>query len=124
MDAEPTTIAVPTRDGRSLETIVAGPDDGTVLVFHHGSPGAAASYAPFTKACAERDIRLVLYSRPGFGGSTMSVLSFSINAAACVSAIFCISAGDGIWGGAVAFPMAGAELMAASVTGVAGLCDP
>ena len=31
-------------DGRTLEALVTGPEDGTLLVFHHGSPGAAVPH--------------------------------------------------------------------------------
>jgi pimeloyl-ACP methyl ester carboxylesterase len=41
-----------------------------LLVFHHGSPGAAVTFAALARAAAERGIRLVTYSRPGFGEST------------------------------------------------------
>jgi pimeloyl-ACP methyl ester carboxylesterase len=57
-------------DGRTLEAISEGDPDGTLLVFHHGSPGAAVPFAAFDEAAAERGIRLVTYSRPGFGSST------------------------------------------------------
>jgi pimeloyl-ACP methyl ester carboxylesterase len=57
-------------DGRALEAVVEGDPDGTLLVFHHGSPAAAVPFAPFDRAAAERGIRLVTYSRPGFGDST------------------------------------------------------
>lgn len=30
-------------DGRSLDLRITGPDDGDVLVFFHGTPGAAVS---------------------------------------------------------------------------------
>jgi pimeloyl-ACP methyl ester carboxylesterase len=57
-------------DGRVLEARVTGPADGALLVFHHGSPGAAVPFPTLENAAAERGIRLVQYSRPGFGGST------------------------------------------------------
>jgi pimeloyl-ACP methyl ester carboxylesterase len=57
-------------DGRVLEARVVGPDEGTVLLFHHGSPGAAVPFPPLEDAAAERGIRLVQYSRPGFSGSS------------------------------------------------------
>jgi pimeloyl-ACP methyl ester carboxylesterase len=57
-------------DGRSLEAVVQGAEEGTLVVFHHGSPGAAESFEPFHRAAAERRIVLAFYSRPGFGEST------------------------------------------------------
>lgn len=61
-------IALP--DGRTLEALEEGTSDGALLVFHHGSPGAAVPFEAFDEAAAERGVRLVTHSRPGFGGST------------------------------------------------------
>jgi pimeloyl-ACP methyl ester carboxylesterase len=63
-------LSVPLPDGRKLEAVAEGDEGGTLLIFHHGSPGAAVSYAPFDRAAAERGIRLVTMSRAGFGGSS------------------------------------------------------
>lgn len=57
-------------DGRLLEALVSGPEDGPLLVFHHGSPGAAVPFPTLEDAAADRGIRVAQYSRPGFGGST------------------------------------------------------
>jgi len=57
-------------DGRTLEAVDEGDPDGTVVVFHHGSPGAAVPFEPFDRAAAERGIRLVTISRAGFGDSS------------------------------------------------------
>jgi pimeloyl-ACP methyl ester carboxylesterase len=57
-------------DGRVLEVVVDGPDDGTLLVFHHGSPAAAVRWEALSGVCAEHHLRLAIYSRPGFGEST------------------------------------------------------
>jgi pimeloyl-ACP methyl ester carboxylesterase len=65
---EPTRIELP--DGRALDAYLAGPEDGTPLVSHHGTPGAGLPFAPFVQAAAERGMRWVSYSRPGYGGSS------------------------------------------------------
>jgi pimeloyl-ACP methyl ester carboxylesterase len=70
-----------------LEAIVQGADEGTLLVFHHGSPGAAVPFAPFDRAAAERGIVLALYSRPGFGESTRHEGRSVASAAADVAAL-------------------------------------
>jgi pimeloyl-ACP methyl ester carboxylesterase len=57
-------------DGRTLEAVEEGDPDGTLVVFHHGSPGAAVPFEPFGRAAAERRIRLVTISRAGFGDSS------------------------------------------------------
>ena len=78
------TLALP--DGRTLEAVDEGDPDGTLLLFHHGSPGAAVSFEPFDRAAAERGIRLVTLSRAGFGDSSRhegrSVASAAADAAA------------------------------------------
>jgi len=58
------------KTGRVLDVAVAGPEDGTPLVFHHGGPGARMLFEPFIEATVTRGLRYVSYSRPGFGGST------------------------------------------------------
>jgi pimeloyl-ACP methyl ester carboxylesterase len=63
-------VRIPPADGRTLEALVSGPEDGTPFVFHHGSPGAALRFPALVAETAERGLRLVTYSRPGFGGST------------------------------------------------------
>jgi pimeloyl-ACP methyl ester carboxylesterase len=64
---EPTRFEL--SDGRALDVYLAGPDDGTPLVSHHGTPGAGLPFGPFVQAAAERGLRWVSYSRPGYGGS-------------------------------------------------------
>ncbi len=57
-------------DGRILEIYDGGAPDGTPLIFHFGTPSSGEPYAPFEERAAERDIRLLTYSRAGYGGST------------------------------------------------------
>jgi len=57
-------------DGRQLEFRAAGPEDGEVLLFHHGTPGAGLPFIPMAEAAAKRGLRTVMYSRPGYGTST------------------------------------------------------
>ena len=66
----PRVLTVALADGRTIEAVEEGVDHGTLLIFHHGSPGAAVPYEPFDRAAAERGIRLVTMSRAGFGGSS------------------------------------------------------
>jgi pimeloyl-ACP methyl ester carboxylesterase len=56
--------------GRSLEVSVSGPQQATPLVLHHGTPSERTQYPPFAQAAAARGLRLVTYSRPGYGGSS------------------------------------------------------
>lgn len=64
------TRLVPTPDGRDLEVLVTGPEDGLPLVFHHGTPQAAVPFGILERPAAERGLRTVSYSRPGYGRST------------------------------------------------------
>jgi pimeloyl-ACP methyl ester carboxylesterase len=64
------SFAVGLADGRSLEVSVSGPARATPLVFHHGTPSDRTQYRPFAEAAAVRGLRLVSYSRPGYGGSS------------------------------------------------------
>src|SRR5213083_1680329 len=57
-------------DGRCLEFVAGGPESGTPLVVHHGTPSAAVLFGPMVDAAARRGLRTVVYSRPGYGGST------------------------------------------------------
>jgi pimeloyl-ACP methyl ester carboxylesterase len=57
-------------DGRALEVVVQGDPDGQLLIFHHGSPGAAVPFEPFDRAAAERGIAIAFPSRAGFGRSS------------------------------------------------------
>jgi pimeloyl-ACP methyl ester carboxylesterase len=61
---------VRTPDGRSLEVLTGGDPDGFPLLFHGGSPSAALAYEPTDRAAREAGLRLITYSRPGYGDST------------------------------------------------------
>jgi len=63
-------MTVRTDDGRDLEILVTGPSDGLPLVFHLGAPSAAVDVRQITGPAAERGLRTVIYSRPGYAGST------------------------------------------------------
>lgn len=62
------TVATP--DGRDLDVLVSGPEDGLPLVFHHGTPGSAAVLHFLERAAHAQGLRLVSFSRPGYGSST------------------------------------------------------
>ena len=78
-------------DGRQLEVRTAGPDDGEVMLFHHGTPGAGLPFAPLVKAAAAKGLRTVMYSRPGYGTSTpqpgRKVIDAASDAARVVEAV-------------------------------------
>jgi pimeloyl-ACP methyl ester carboxylesterase len=64
------TLSVPTPDGRTLEVLVAGPEDGMPLVSHHGTPTGVVRDPKLEGPAAERGLRTIAYSRPGYGEST------------------------------------------------------
>ena len=67
---DPQQHSITAAHDRVLEVLTAGPIDGVPLVFHTGSPFGAALFPPLTQAASEHGLRVVHYSRPGFGRST------------------------------------------------------
>ena len=65
---EPIPVATP--DGRSLDVYLAGPEDGEILLFHDGSPGTGHPTSKLVAAAADRNLRYVSFSRPGYAGSS------------------------------------------------------
>jgi pimeloyl-ACP methyl ester carboxylesterase len=61
------TVAV---DGRTLDIYVDGPEDAVPLLFHNGTPSSGQLYAPFVEAASQRGLRMVSFSRAGYGSST------------------------------------------------------
>lgn len=57
-------------DGGLLDIRVSGPEDGTPLVMHHGTPGSLVPFSAVEDAVHRKGLRLVTYSRAGYGGST------------------------------------------------------
>ncbi len=57
-------------DGRLLHIQVSGPEGAVPLVFHHGTPGSVTQLRMMQSATAKRSLRLVTYSRAGYGDST------------------------------------------------------
>lgn len=57
-------------DGRTLEILTGGAPDGFPWLFHGGSPSAVVEFAPLDDAARAAGLRLISYSRPGYGTST------------------------------------------------------
>jgi len=70
MSFEPHWQVIRTPDGRDLEVVSAGPDDGRCLVWHSGTPSAAGIFAPALAQAVKRGLRFVTFSRPGYATST------------------------------------------------------
>jgi pimeloyl-ACP methyl ester carboxylesterase len=56
--------------GRRLEVAEGGDPGGVPVVVHHGSPGAALLHPEWEPSAAAEGLRLVIYSRAGYGRST------------------------------------------------------
>jgi pimeloyl-ACP methyl ester carboxylesterase len=125
------TRVLATADGRQLEVLSTGPEDGLVLLFHNGTPGGLVAFPDMAAAAAGRRLRTVMYARPGYGDSTARPGRRIADAAADVAAVL-----DGLgarqfvtvgWSGggphalACAALLPGRCLAAASLAGVAPL---
>ncbi len=66
---KPEARSISAGNGRVLEVLIAGPSGGLPLFSFHGTPGAAATFDPLVDIGAERNLRHIVYSRPGYGGS-------------------------------------------------------
>jgi len=128
-DQDPARLTVQRPDGRSLEVLMTGPADGLPVVYHHGTPGGLAACQPMLDAAAERDLRIVLYGRPGYGESAPRPGRTVADAAGDVAAILDeIGARQFVtvgWSGGGPHALACAQLLperclaAASLSGVA-----
>lgn len=63
-------LDVPAPDGRTLEVLLGGDADGFPWLFHCGSPSAVAPYERLDGGARAAGLRLVTFSRPGYGRST------------------------------------------------------
>lgn len=85
-------LTVNAADGRVLDVTVEGPEDGRLLLSHHGTPGGGHEiYRPQADAAAKRGVRIAAYARPGYAGSERdegrSVASCAADAAAIADAL-------------------------------------
>jgi pimeloyl-ACP methyl ester carboxylesterase len=126
------TVAV--SGDRVLEVLVSGPDDGLPLVLHTGTPSGLVEFGPITDAASARGLRTVLYTRPGYGGSTPQPGRRVADAAGDVAAILGSLGADEFltagWSGGGPHALACAALLpvrclaAASIAGVAPYDSP
>ncbi|WP_246456131.1 alpha/beta fold hydrolase [Nocardioides mesophilus] len=63
-------LTVPTPDGRTLEVLTFGEPGGFPLLYHSGHPSAAVHDPLIDRAARANGLRVVTYSRPGYGSST------------------------------------------------------
>ncbi|MHB1596337.1 MAG: alpha/beta fold hydrolase [Streptosporangiaceae bacterium] len=123
------TFRIRTPYGRALHVLTAGPADGLPLVYHSGTPSGLVPFEPMVKAAARLGLRLVTYTRPGYGESDPQPGRRVADAAADVSTILdqlgagrCVTVG---WSGggphalATGALLGGRCLAAATIAGVA-----
>ena len=66
----PPTAELPCSDGRFLRYCVYGPADGFPVVWHVGSPSTRWKRPDLIEAMQHSKLRMLVYDRPGYGGST------------------------------------------------------
>jgi pimeloyl-ACP methyl ester carboxylesterase len=74
-------------DGRQLGYASSGPPDGRPLVLHHGSPSSRLQRVWPPTFCADHNVLLVTYDRPGDGRSDPQPGRRVVDAAADVAAL-------------------------------------
>jgi pimeloyl-ACP methyl ester carboxylesterase len=57
-------------DGRALDIEMSAPADGFPFVFLHGTPGSCTQFRSMQRAAHDRGLRLITFSRAGYGAST------------------------------------------------------
>ncbi len=109
-------------DGRDLDLEVSGPEDGIPLVFHHGTPGSVRQFRAIQRAAHDRGLRLVTFSRPGYGASTRQPGRRVVDAVADVAAVLthlgaprCLVAG---WSGGGPHALATGSRLPEQVAGI------
>jgi pimeloyl-ACP methyl ester carboxylesterase len=68
MPTATSTMTMP--DGRQLEYLVTGSPSGPAVLFHTGTPGSTVDFSGVTGAASALGLRVIGYSRPGYGRST------------------------------------------------------
>lgn len=109
-------------DGRSLDLDVSGPEEGIPLIFHHGTPGSVGQFRAIQRAAHHRGLRLVTFSRAGYGASTRQPGRRIVDVAADVDAVLahlgaprCIVAG---WSGGGPHALATGARLREQVAGI------
>lgn len=61
---------IPMPDGRDIDVLTTGPQDGFPLLVHGGTPSGLVVDTKLAAAARDRGLRFVLTARPGYEGST------------------------------------------------------
>ena len=120
---------IPMPDGRDIDVLTTGPEDGFPLVIHEGTPAGLVVDSNTAAEAAQRGLRYVVAARPGYEGSTPRPGRRVADVAADVAAVLdALGVGEfvsmGMSGGgphtlACAALLPGRCLAAASIAGVA-----
>jgi pimeloyl-ACP methyl ester carboxylesterase len=120
---------IPMPDGRDIDVLTTGPEDGFPLVIHDGTPAGLVVDSNTAAEAAQRGLRYVVAARPGYEGSTPRPGRRVADVVADVAAVLdALGAGEfvsmGMSGGgphalACAALLPGRCLAAASIAGVA-----
>jgi len=120
---------IPMPDGRDIDVLTTGPEDGFPLVIHEGTPAGLVVDSNTAAEAARRGLRYVVAARPGYEGSTPRPGRRVADVAADVAAVLdALGVGEfvsmGMSGGgphalACAALLPGRCLAAASIAGVA-----
>jgi pimeloyl-ACP methyl ester carboxylesterase len=121
-------VIVQAADGRQLEALAAGPADGLTVVLHNGTPAGLMPAPAVAAAAAERGLRLVLYARPGYEGSTPDPGRRVRAAAADLAAVLdALGAGEFVtvgWSGGGPHALACAALLPGRCLAAASMAGP
>ncbi len=110
-------------DGRRLEGLTSGASDGFPLVFHSGTPTGAVETPVMSELAAERGLRVITWSRPGYGGSSRRAGRTVADVVEDTAAVLATVGGDDFvtlgWSGGGPHALACAALLADRVQGCA-----
>lgn len=81
----PLTTGTP--DGRRFDVYVDGPKIAVPLLFHNGTPSSEQLFAPFVEAASQRGLRMVSFSRAGYGSWTRNPGRIVANVISDVTAV-------------------------------------
>jgi pimeloyl-ACP methyl ester carboxylesterase len=87
MAAREQPLAVEVGKGRTLRALVDDRSSGRPLLFHWGTPGSAVWFHQLADIAAAAGLRLIMYSRPGYDGSSPDPGRSVASAAADVDAV-------------------------------------
>jgi pimeloyl-ACP methyl ester carboxylesterase len=80
-------LLVETPDGRGLDALVSGEPGSIPLVMNHGTPASNVQFGDTVQTALSKGLRLLTYSRPGYGGSDRAEGRRVVDCAADVAAI-------------------------------------